>query len=213
MDKYKSAMAFISGLVIGVVASEEFFKRKYSKQYEEDSASVKAEYARLKSKIQKANQGATDSPLNDEKASQVLAYAEAIRPYVSSDENDRPGTSYCSPRELAVDGEDEETEREDNFDGPVLISPDEYGERIHYNQVTFTYYADNVLVDELDEPVINLEEVIGGDALTQFGNDDIGYGDDAVYVRNDRLRCEYEIIRDPRLYADVVKTKPRKVEV
>lgn len=31
---------------------------------------------------------------------------------------------------------------------------------------------------------------------------------DSVFVRNDRLKADYEILADPRSYADVLREKP-----
>ena len=44
----------------------------------------------------------------------------------------------------------------------------------------------------------NVEDIIG-DALSHFGE----YEEDAVYVRNEQLRAEYEILKDLRTYAEV----------
>ena len=68
------------------------------------------------------------------------------------------------------------------------------------------YYADNTLADE-DDRVMDEEEierVVGMDSLTRFGE----YEDDTVFVRNDALKCEYEIMLDQRTYFEVVKERP-----
>ena len=49
-----------------------------------------------------------------------------------------------------------------------------------------------------------IEETIGKDSLTHFGE----YEDDSVFVRNDRLKVDYEILMDQRGYADVLREKP-----
>ena len=47
-------------------------------------------------------------------------------------------------------------------------------------------------------------ETIGKDSLTHFGE----YEDDSVFVRNDRLKADYEILMDQRTYAEVLQEKP-----
>ena len=84
---------------------------------------------------------------------------------------------------------------------PYVISPDEFGEMEDedYDKVSFTYYADGVLADEYDEIVENIDEIIGEESLTHFGE----YEDDSVFVRNDKLKCDYEILLDQRNYSDI----------
>jgi hypothetical protein len=72
-----------------------------------------------------------------------------------------------------------------------------------------TYYADDVLAleyadrdtGEIKYDVIDdVEHTIGADSLTHFGE----YEDDSVHVRNDRLECDYEILRDYRKFSDII---------
>lgn len=91
-------------------------------------------------------------------------------------------------------------EKEDDKMRPYVISPDEFGEK-DYKMETLTYYNDRVLADRWDEPIENPEELLGDEALGSFGE----YEDDAVYVRNDALKIDYEILLDTRNHADVVE--------
>ena len=43
------------------------------------------------------------------------------------------------------------------------------------------------------------DEIVGLDSLTHFGE----YEDDSVFVRNDVMKCDYEILLDHRNYKDV----------
>ena len=88
------------------------------------------------------------------------------------------------------------------------IAPDEFGEDENYEALSFTYYNDGVLTDDGDDPVVNISEVVG-DALNHIGE----YEPDAVYVRNEKLKTEYEILRDERNYSDVEQEKPRPVDI
>lgn len=92
---------------------------------------------------------------------------------------------------------------------PYVISPDEFQEDIGYTAITFYYFADGVLTDENQEIVEDVENSIGYDSLNHFGD----YEEDSVHVRNERLRCEYEVLLDQRTYEEVAKTKPHPVEV
>ena len=88
---------------------------------------------------------------------------------------------------------------------PYVIPPEKFGEHEEkYTTASLTYYADGVLTDdEYDEPVDNIEELVG-DFASHFGE----YEDDSVFVRNDITKCDYEILRDLRRYSEVAKSKP-----
>ena len=81
---------------------------------------------------------------------------------------------------------------------PYVIDPEEYGD-LGYKQVSLNYYDDGVLTYENDEVIENVDELVGKDSLTHFGE----YEDDTVYVRNDNLRTDFEILADTRRYADI----------
>ena len=83
---------------------------------------------------------------------------------------------------------------------PYVISPDEYMGS-DYTAKTLVYYADRVLASDDDTRIDNPTMVVGRDALTSFGR----YDDDSVYVRDDNLKVDYEILRSEKDYADVVK--------
>lgn len=83
---------------------------------------------------------------------------------------------------------------------PYVISPEEFGEMANYESVSLTYYADGVLTDENDEVVDDIDDLVGAESLTTFGQ----YEDDSVFVRDDRRKIDYEILADLRKYSDVV---------
>jgi hypothetical protein len=88
------------------------------------------------------------------------------------------------------------------MDIPYVISPDEFGQDESYETISLTYYADGVLADDDDEMVEDVENLVGFDSLNHFGE----YEDDSVFVRNDRLKCDYEILLDHRKYTDVKRS-------
>ena len=97
----------------------------------------------------------------------------------------------------------EETDQkggEDSVERPYVISPDEFDEFDNYEAVSLTYYADGVLTDEDDQPVDDVDEIVGEESLNHFGE----YEDDSVFVRNDRLKTDYEILMDTRRFEDVM---------
>lgn len=88
---------------------------------------------------------------------------------------------------------------------PYVIHRDERDERSTYIETTFTYYAeDDVLCNERDE-VLDRDErnqLIGEANLNRFGH---GSGDPSiVYIRNDHLELDFEVVLSPNSYAEEV---------
>ena len=79
--------------------------------------------------------------------------------------------------------------------GPYVISPDEYDEN-DYETETLYYYPDGVLTDTYDNVIVDIEETVGKKSLTCFGE----YEEDSVFVRNDDLETDYEILLQPDNY-------------
>jgi hypothetical protein len=80
---------------------------------------------------------------------------------------------------------------------PYVLHKDEfYADELSYAQSTLTYYAgDDILVDEDDTPIY--DRSVTGDL--NFGH---GSGDpNVVYIRNNKRKAEYEVIKDPGLYS------------
>ena len=106
-------------------------------------------------------------------------------------------TNYTSFYKDEEDAEEEVEKMKD--EKPYVISPESVGED-DYDVVTFTYYANDILTNEHDEVIEGkeLETLIGSDSLTHFGE----YEEDCVYVRNDKLKTDFEILRDIMPYSD-----------
>ena len=85
-----------------------------------------------------------------------------------------------------------------------IISPDKYNEYDDYDQISLIYYIkDGVILDEEGEDVEYAEKILGldGGIDEHFGE----YEDDSVFIRNDYLRCNYEILKDNRHFYEVVR--------
>lgn len=85
---------------------------------------------------------------------------------------------------------------------PYIIHVDEFvaDEMGWDSQSTLTWYEkDQVLCDSHDKPIYNHQEVVG-ELLFGHGSNDAN----VVYVRNEQLQAEYEILRDDGSYEEVV---------
>lgn len=90
---------------------------------------------------------------------------------------------------------------------PYVIAPYDFGEIDGYHTIELTYYADDVLEDDSYCIVNDRDELIGPKALNTFGE----YEDDAVFVRNERLRTDFQILKDYRTYAEARSIGPTRV--
>lgn len=91
--------------------------------------------------------------------------------------------------------EERREEEEANTENPYIIDQEAMGE-IGYSELSLTYYADGVLTDENDD-ILDDDDIL--DYIgTEWKNHFI---DDAVYIRNEKMRCDYEILKDNRVYS------------
>lgn len=87
---------------------------------------------------------------------------------------------------------------------PYVISPEEFGENDNYETTSLTFYSDGILADEDDEMIDDVDSLVGFESLSHFGE----YEDDSVFVRNDRLETDFEILLNTMSYSDLLKEKP-----
>lgn len=87
---------------------------------------------------------------------------------------------------------------------PYVISSDEFGFFEDFEEITLTYYSDDILADDQDRIIEDKETIIGRDALSRLTNTD----DETVYVRNEKLKVDYEICYDYKRFAEVMDEQP-----
>lgn len=180
---------FAVGAVIGSAVTWKFVKTKYEQIANEEIQSVKTYYTQKNAKN------------NDEPVVECKEETN-IEPEITENEKEeyieiirKSGyTNYHKVQEEKGSVDDMENDK------PYVISPEEFGELVGYDAITLTYYADGILADDDDEMIDEIDDTIGADSLSHFGE----YEEDAVFVRNDARCCDYEILRDYRNYTDVV---------
>lgn len=188
--KVTCTIAFLTGVAVGAAATWNFAKKKYEQIAQEEIDSVKEVFRRLRgeSKVK-----TTEEP-----------EVERVEENEADKTNDH--VDICEYRKVINNNSyDNDQNYEEgapiNMDRPYVIAPDEFGERAGYERFSFTYYSDGTLTDECDEPISpeDVEKLIGKESLTHFGD----YEDDSVFVRNDDIESDFEILLDLRKYSDV----------
>ena len=204
----KNFFTFVTGLVIGSVVTYVIVKDKFEKIAQEEIDSVKEVFGR---RVEKETDKKVEKIAKKEVEKirkEYNEYDNLTKNYTSyskneTEENVEEDEEVCENNEDRV--ELDEIERASDYDRPYIIEPQEFGALDGYSLITLYHYSDNVLADDCDELVEDLDDVVGEDYASHFGE----YEDDCVYVRNDRLKADYEICRDLRKYSDVVWRSPR----
>lgn len=197
MSRMSGIITFIAGAAVGAAASWYFTKNKYEQIIQEEIDSGREAFFDTPSSEEQ------DEDAEDPEDSRSHISARVVRDKATVDEFVTTVENYGYTK--YSDSEKKELERMTEKK-PYVIPPEEFGEIEEYSRCSLTYYADKVLADELDELVENINDTIGFESLTHFGE----YEADSVFVRNDRLRCDYEILLDTRTYIDVLRAKPYK---
>ena len=188
MSKLSNLFIFTVGAAIGSATTYKLLKTKYEIIAQEEIESVKEVYSK-RGNYELKNRDTNEDVDISEKVQQE--YTEIV------DKNYRVV-------------ETEQTEIDINDDSvSYVITPTDFDEA-GYRTLNYTYYADDVLTDENDIPIENVDEVVGPGSLNTFGE----YEDDSVFVRNDALKVDIEILKDYRKYSDLPRREedPHKME-
>ena len=86
-----------------------------------------------------------------------------------------------------------------DFEESKYIESWEFGEQPLYETETIILYSDGVATDDLGDIVDDLNEKIGEDKLRDF----IESEDEHLFIRNDILRMDYEIVKDDWKYSEL----------
>lgn len=198
MSKTGFAM-FLAGATVGAAATWLYAKKHYEQIAQEEIDSVKAAFAERKD-LTINKQPTEDIEANKKKADMAKLKPDIVDYAAKLQEHGY--TNYSAKSEKI----DEQEDSDSMVEGPRIISPEEYGEIDDYTQLNLTYYSDGTLADDGDEIVDDIDETVGSDFAEHFGD----YEDDSVFVRNDRLKCDYEILKDNRSYKDVAGWDPKQ---
>ena len=186
-----SAWSFGAGAAVGAFATWRFVVKKFERIAQEEIDSVKEEFRKKEKELAKSKE-TTEAEDKPAKADADLLAFRRKGPRV-----DYTSFSKDPPEEAIVEAGTPIMPPEAK---PYILAPEDFGGD-DYEPITLTHYADGILVDEDDEPIENVDEMVGLDYASHFGE----YDNDVVYVRNERLKCDYEILRDERDYGVILE--------
>lgn len=211
--KVLSSLAiFAAGVVTGSIITNAVVKEKATREANEKAAEEIAEVREIyRNKTKKEEY----EKVAEESEKEVKEENEKVDPLKVKPQTDREDyNSYYKMTQNYTSQNEEKPKRassisdlnaftyEKSVDRPYIIDPEDYGEEDDYDTMQLTYFmGDKTLVDEsaddtIDEPDLH----IGLDNLAIF---DEFQGASSIYVRNDILKMDFEILKDDCAYSDL----------
>lgn len=197
MKSIKSLFIFAIGALAGTFAGAQIAKKKYEEIANEEIEEIRAYYKEREKEVKEIEEpNAVEAP--EEKSIEV-------------EERKQYNNIIKRGNYMAVD----EEEQNNVCDEAYPIDPSEFGNDGKNATETLTYFADGVLVNEVDEVVEDPDLVVGRHHIDIFNE----FPDaTCVYVRNDLDGTDYEILKDDwcwsdfneKGYAPPIEEKPEK---
>lgn len=200
---FKNILLILAGAAVGSAVTWKITKTMYEKNVQEEINEIKEAYVKKYEPTTEVEKTEEVAPVEDARAKAEAAKNKASVSEYAAKIREHGYTPYANVDNEEDSPEENEEEEREEMDAPYVISPEEVGES-DYDIVGLTYYADKMLADDNDDLVEDVESLVGFESLNHFGE----FEDDSVYVRNDRLKIDYEILLDQRTYAEVRKGRP-----
>ena len=181
-------VAFAFGVAVGSVATWKLVEAKYRQIADEEIESVREVYAKV--------YGDSTEESEDEDEEDQKIFDDLVKDLgYSSDEDEKKETETEKETREESEGEGDE----DDMIRPYVIEEEDYDE-IGYDTESLYYYDDGVLIYSITEEVIkDIDGLVGQDSIDQL----LESGEDYIYVRNDELGIDFEILRDRRNFSEV----------
>lgn len=191
----KKLFIFMAGAAIGSVVAAKVVKTKYENLIEEEIQSVRDVY---KKKLEETKVESTEEDVEE-----VKEEVEETQEEVVEERNEYRKiinyNKYAKTEEVEETQEEVEYDERNDYDDPYVIDPEDFGCNGEYATQTLTYFADGVVVDDVDEVVEQPEIFIGDHHIEVFRD----FEATAIYVRNEWNRTDYEILKDDWFWSDI----------
>ena len=196
MKSVKGIFIFVIGVVTGTFAGAQIAKKKYEEIANEEIEEIRAYYKEREKEVKEVEEPkAVEDPEEEEAKEEIKEYSNIIRRgnYVANDEEEQTNTQYA----------------------PYAIDPSEFGKDGEYDTMTCTYFADGILVDDVEQEFEDWDLHVGRHHIDIFNEFPEAT---CVYVRNDYDGMDYEILKDDwcwsdfdeKSYAPPIEEKPEK---
>lgn len=185
-ENIKNVLLFTAGLVIGSVVTWKMTKDKYE-QWANDEIRMMREYYN-----QKEEEYYEEEDLDEEPIEAEVRTERNTKPDLTEYTSRLNESGYTDYSEISKKDEEEDNES-DMEEKPYVISPEEFGDFDDYETIELTYYKNGYVTDDQDILMSNdeVEEAIGWNNITRMGE----YEEDALHVRNEKRKTDYEILQ------------------
>ena len=189
----KGLLIFAAGLAVGAVAGAVLVKNKVLADAKAEVEEVRKYYRESRGVVEEVEEKEVEEK---EEVKEVEKKEYELKDIQVKDEPKTGLTNYSQITKMYMSKDDFQSPM---YDDPFVIDPSEFGENPEYDTETLTYFADGVLVDDVDDVIEEPDIVVGLENLKVFEE----FGATTVYVRNDIYKTDYEIIRDDWNYSDL----------
>lgn len=192
MSKLKGLLIFAAGAIAGTVAGIGMSKRHFE-------AIAAQEINEVRDYYRKANKELADQLVDKTSDIKEEQAEEPEKIEVNKEEKEEYDNIIKHGNYITTEEINDEEELFSEDDEPYIIDPSEFGNNGHYATQTCTYFADGVLVDDVDEVIEEPETLVGNFHVDIFRDFDAT----SVYVRNDWMKMDFEILRDDWFWSDL----------
>ena len=194
----KGLLIFAAGLAVGAVAGAVLVKNKVLADAKAEIDEVRKYYRESRGVVEEVEEKEVEEKEVEEKeeVKEVEKKEYELKDIQIKDEPKTGLTNYSQITKMYMSKDEFQAPM---YDDPFVIDPSEFGENPEYDTETLTYFADGVLVDDVDDVIEEPDIVVGLENLKIFEE----FGATTVYVRNDIYKTDYEIIRDDWNYSDL----------
>lgn len=178
-------LAFSCGTISGFFTGKKLLEQHYRQLVDEEINSVKQAFRR---------QNRHEMPSKDSKTPQPKNIPV------------KPKTDYTTYYPTKKMEEEETTKAQEDPKTIYVIPPDEFDTLEDYEAISLKLYADGVVTDDDNRAMSeeDIERTITRDSLNHIDE----YEPGSVFVRNDTLRVDYEVLTDERTYEEVLTEQP-----
>ena len=192
----KNVLWFAAGVVVGVAASYRYVTQVHAKIAADEINEAREHYRKMyEEKVQR------DVAL--EEAAERILRETTVEAAGAMVDYSGGGFDKNTPKPKA-----ERPTMDPEAKAPYIISADEFlNTEVGYEQFTLTYFqGDETLVDQADTIVESVEKTVGVANLSKFGH--LSEDENIVYIRNERLNWDFEVVRSMGKYSVEVLNKP-----
>lgn len=191
-----NVLIFAVGAAIGSAVTYYFVKTKY----ENEIASLVEDFAQHRYSDSGPNTAdeakATEQNDIPEKETTIKGSAPTVKEEYTGMVHKLGYHNYSDVEPTLINTKRNDIHKEEQSSVVRVITPDEFGCE-GYKIVELSYWADGVVTDTKNKRIQDVDSLLGN-TLERFGE----YEPDALHVRNDEKKIDFEILRDLKRYSD-----------